>query len=53
MDCGNTLKDTDGDGMPDAWEKAKGLNESKDDAGEHWLSKQYTNLEVYINGLCD
>ena len=53
IDGGNTLKDMDDDGMPDAWEKAKGLNESKADAGDHGLSKQYTNLEVYINGLCD
>ena len=48
--------DTDGDGMPDAWETAHGLNpalaadrndKNVDPKGE------YTNLEVYLNGLVD
>jgi pectate lyase len=50
---GTILTDTDRDGMPDAWEKAKGLNVSRADAGDYKLSKQYTNLEVYINSLVD
>lgn len=48
---GKAPKDSDGDGMPDDWEKAKGLNAAKADNNGHQLSKEYTNLEVYINGL--
>jgi hypothetical protein len=46
------LTDTDGDGMPDEWEKKNGLN-AKDasDGNGNKLSKQYTNVEMYINGL--
>ena len=44
-------KDTDQDGMPDAWEKQKGLDANKDDSALYTLDKDYTNLEVYINGL--
>jgi pectate lyase len=44
-------KDSDGDGMPDTWEKIKGLDEAKADASNYTLSKQYTNIEVYINSL--
>jgi hypothetical protein len=46
------LVDTDGDGMPDDWEKKNGLN-AKDaaDGNGNKLSKQYTNVEMYINGL--
>ena len=46
------LPDTDKDGMPDEWEMKKGLNISNDaDAKEYTLDKNYTNIEVYINGL--
>jgi hypothetical protein len=45
--------DSDHDGMPDAWEKAKGLNPSDpEDRNGHKLDKGYTNLEVYLNSLC-
>ena len=46
--------DTDGDGMPDAWEKARGLNpaDAKDGAAYN-LDPQYTNLEVYLNELVE
>jgi hypothetical protein len=44
--------DKDGDGMPDAWEKEKGLNpESPSDAAAYTLSQDYTNIEVYLNSL--
>lgn len=46
-------KDTDGDGMPDEWERRNGLNPT--DAADgilHTLDKNYTNLEVYLNSLC-
>lgn len=47
------LKDTDADGMPDAWETVHGLNpQNTRDSTEISLSKEgYTNLEVYLNGL--
>lgn len=48
------LKDTDGDGIPDAWETANGLNpNSAADGPKYTLSKTYTNLEVYLNSLVD
>lgn len=46
--------DTDGDGMPDEWERKHGLNPEKaSDATEYTISKQYTNIEVYINSLAE
>lgn len=44
-------KDTDQDGMPDDWEKRKGLDVNKDDSALYSLDKEYTNIEVYINNL--
>jgi hypothetical protein len=43
--------DSDRDGMPDDWEKLKGLDPAIDDSGNFKLSKTYTNIEVYLNGL--
>jgi pectate lyase len=43
--------DSDADGMPDAWEKKNGLDINKADASGYTLSKQYTNIEIYINSL--
>jgi hypothetical protein len=44
--------DSDRDGMPDAWEKANGLDHKKSaDSKEYTLDKNYTNLEVYLNSL--
>ena len=46
--------DTDGDGIPDAWETANGLNpNSAADAQLYTLDpkKYYTNIEVYANSL--
>lgn len=45
------LKDTDGDGMPDDWEVANGLDPNKADANGRNLSTGYDNIEVYINNL--
>lgn len=48
------LVDTDGDGMPDEWEKSKGLNpEDGTDGVKYNLSPDYTNLEVYLNSLVE
>jgi hypothetical protein len=44
--------DNDHDGMPDEWEKAKGLDPNNaSDASKKTLSTGYTNIEVYINSL--
>jgi hypothetical protein len=44
--------DTDKDGMPDDWEKKKGLNPNDaSDASQNKLDKHYTNIEVYLNWI--
>ena len=44
--------DTDGDGMPDEWEKKNGLNPNDPiDGAKYILSPEYTNLEMYMNSL--
>ena len=43
--------DTDGDGMPDDWETAKGLNPKVANSGGRNLSTGYDNIEVYVNSL--
>jgi hypothetical protein len=43
--------DTDGDGMPDAWEKAHGLNPSVADNNADFDGDGYTNLEEYLNDV--
>lgn len=44
--------DTDHDGMPDAWEKAHGLNPNDPtDGAADPDGDGYTNLEAYLNGL--
>jgi hypothetical protein len=44
--------DTDGDGIPDEWEIANGLNPRKaSDGASISLSGTYTNLEVYLYSL--
>ncbi len=43
--------DTDGDGMPDDWETANGLDPNTDDSAKYTLDSSYTNIEVYINSL--
>jgi hypothetical protein len=45
-------QDSDDDGMPDAWEKAHGLNPNNpSDQSKLAGEMGYTNLEVYLNGL--
>jgi hypothetical protein len=44
--------DTDGDGMPDVWEKAHGLNPKDASDGNQDLNGDgYSNLEKYLNSL--
>ena len=49
---GKPYKDSDGDGMPDEWEKAHGLNpKDPSDADKDCTGDGYTNIEKYINGI--
>ncbi len=49
--------DTDGDGIPDAWETANGLNPNDASDGKTYTLDTtkgwYTNLEVYANSLVE
>ncbi len=46
----DALVDSDGDGIPDEWEKAHGLNPEDASDGKA-LVDGYTNLEIYMNSL--
>ncbi len=49
---GEPRVDTDGDGMPDDWETANGLNPNDpSDANGDCTGDGYTNIEKYINGI--
>ncbi len=49
---GQPYVDSDGDGMPDAWEVANGLNPNDpSDAVLDCNGDGYTNIEKYINGI--
>lgn len=43
--------DSDGDGMPDEWEKANGTDPDKADANGDADGNRYTNIEDYVNSL--
>ena len=45
--------DTDGDGMPDSWEKAHGFKPDDATDGNGLAVNGYTNLENHLNGLVD
>jgi len=47
---GTPCQDTDGDGMPDQWEIARGLNPNNAADRNHIHSSGYTMLEMYLNG---
>lgn len=51
----NAIVDTDGDGIPDEWEKAHGLNPNADGDGRmvKLSDEGYTNLEMYLNSLVE
>jgi hypothetical protein len=49
---GRPYKDSDGDGLPDDWEKKHGLNpHDASDATADLNGDGYTNIEDFINGL--
>ena len=43
--------DTDGDGMPDGYETANGLDPNNPEDGAEDSGNGYTNLEIYLNSL--
>ena len=51
LSSGTPLEDTDGDGMPDTWEDANGLDKNDDTDGAEVNADGYTNLEHYLNSL--
>ncbi|WP_370479494.1 pectate lyase family protein [Tamlana flava] len=49
---GKPYKDSDGDGIPNKWEKKYGLNpDNASDANQDLNGDGYTNLEKYFNGI--
>jgi formylglycine-generating enzyme required for sulfatase activity len=51
LDKGTPVEDTDGDGMPDAWEKEHGFDpNSAADGSADADGDGYTNVEEYLNG---
>ena len=44
-------RDSDGDGIPDVWEKSHGLNPKNPADGRELAASGYTNLEEYMNSL--
>ncbi len=51
--AGEVPADADDDGMPDAWERERGLDPGDSaDATQDRDGDGYTNVEEYINGLC-
>ncbi len=45
------ITDTDGDGIPDVWEDANGLDKNNAEDGATVCADGYTNLEHYLNSL--
>jgi pectate lyase len=48
-----SLKDADGDGIPDIWEKAHKLNPKDPADGGKITANGYSNLEIFINELIE
>jgi hypothetical protein len=47
------MKDTDQDGMPDAYEQSVGLNPNDASDGYRLTNNGYSNLEIFLNGVAD
>lgn len=46
--------DSDNDGMPDTWEQSHQLNPNDaSDGNKYTLTTNFTNIEVYLNSLCN
>ena len=50
-DC--AVVDSDGDGLPDAYETSVGLNPNDASDGGKLTASGYSNLEVFLNGVAD
>ena len=50
-DTSINVTDTDGDGIPDYWEDANGLDKNNKADGNQTDAEGYTNLERYMNSL--
>ena len=50
---GTAYKDTDNDGIPDAWETAHGLNANDASDAAKITKSGYSNIEVYLNSVVD
>ena len=48
---GKAPRDSDRDGMPDAWERAHGLDPARDDSASDRNGDGYTAIEDYLNEL--
>jgi pectate lyase len=51
LNGGTAPADGDRDGMPDAWERANGLDPVNAADGDDYGADGYTNVERYLNGL--
>ncbi len=51
LKSGTAPADTDGDGMPDTWERAQGFDPAQADGAADRNGDGYSNLEEYLNGL--
>ena len=49
LNAGSAVKDSDADGMPDAWEQTHGTNPTKADNNGDLDNDGYTNLEEYLH----
>lgn len=47
----STQTDTDSDGIPDTWETLNGLNPNDAEDGKLISDSDYSNLELFLNGL--